>query len=90
MRQLTRVVMDPGLNPLATLPPAQRFQTMVVLSVMWSTIFCAFAGLWFYYGAVVLAHLLVLLGIAATGFTFRSARRTDAAPEQPKLDNGRN
>ena len=85
MRQMKQLVMDPEVNPLANLPPAQRFQTMVVLSVMWTTLFCAIAGLWFYYGALVLGHLLILLGVAATGFTFHSARKTGAAPRHSEL-----
>ena len=85
MRQLSKLVMDPKINPLAALPPAQRFQTMVVLSVRWTTLFCTSAGLWFYYGALVLGHLLLLLGEAATGFTFHSARKTGAAPERAEL-----
>lgn len=86
MRQMRRLVMDPELNPLASLPRAQRFQIMVILSVMWSAIFSAAAGLWFYYGALVMAHLLVLLGIFATGFTFRSARKTGQAPERSEVE----
>ena len=80
MRKMSRVVMNPSLNPLSSLPKPQRFQIMVILSVMWSTIFCAVGGLWLYYGAFVLGHLLLLLGVVATGITFRSARKAGAEP----------
>jgi hypothetical protein len=40
---------------------------------MWSTIFCAAAGAWFWYGEVVVAHLLVAAGFVVTGLTFRAA-----------------
>ena len=86
MRRIYQVVMDPYRNPLSSLPAQQRFQIMIVLSVMWTTIFCAVAGLWFYYGAFVLGHVLLLLGVAATGITFRSARKTGAEPERPALE----
>ena len=33
------VVMNENLNPLRDLPSAQRFQTMLGLSVMWTTLF---------------------------------------------------
>lgn len=64
------LVMDADKNPLQILPPAQRFQTMVYLSVMWTTIFCAAFGSWYWYGQLVLAHVLVLLGLLVTSATF--------------------
>ena len=42
MLDLYRTVMDSEKNPLRHLPPVQRFQGMVVLSLMWAAIFCAF------------------------------------------------
>jgi len=32
------LIMDANRNPLWRLPPAQRFQTMIYLSIMWTTI----------------------------------------------------
>jgi hypothetical protein len=77
MFSLYRAIMDPNVNPLRNTPPMQRFQIMVYLSVMWSTIFCAAAGAWFWYGEVVVAHLLVAAGFVVTGLTFRAAAHTN-------------
>jgi len=35
------LIMDANKNPLGRLPAAQRFQIMIYLAVMWTTIFCA-------------------------------------------------
>jgi hypothetical protein len=75
MISVYRAIMDPSTNPLRTLPPVQRFQTMLYLAVMWTTIFCAAAGAWTWYGAIVFAHLLIALGFIVTGLTFNTASR---------------
>ena len=67
MFEIYRAVMDSDRNPLNNLPRAQRFQIMVVLSSMWTTIFCTAAGAWFWYGELLFAHVLVALGVALTG-----------------------
>ena len=66
-------LMNSKANPLRAFPPAQRLQTMIVLSVMWSTIFCAATTSWIWYGALVIGHVLFLLGIVMTAFIFNSA-----------------
>lgn len=68
-------IMNSERNPLRSLPPVQRFQLMVILSMMWTAIFCAGAGLWFWYGEIVAAHVLVAMGILITTLTFRQASR---------------
>ncbi len=73
-----RAVMDPERNPLAKLPAAQRFQIMTVLSVMWTTIFCASLGVWMLYGQLIVAHILVLLGVLFTSLTFRTSEHAKA------------
>lgn len=73
MLELYRTVMDSDRNPLIALPRAQRFQIMVVLSLMWTTIFCTAAGAWFWYGELIFAHVLLALGVALTGATFHTA-----------------
>jgi hypothetical protein len=73
MLSIYRAIMDPSINPLRNLPAAQRFQTMLYLSVMWTTVFCAAAGAWVWYGEIVVAHLLVAAGFVVTGLTFRAA-----------------
>ena len=61
------------INPLRNLPPAQRFQVMIFLSVMWTTIFTASMTLWVWYGELMTAHILLALGTLITGYTFRLA-----------------
>jgi len=76
------LVMDPDKNPLWNMHPAQRFQVMAYLSVMWTTVFCAAFGRWYWYGELISAHMLVILGIAMTGLTFAQASRAadEASP----------
>lgn len=78
MLTLYRLVMDERINPLAALPPVQRFQVMASLSMMWTAIFCAAAGAWVWYGELVVLHVGVLLGAMATAFVFRSAHLQNA------------
>ncbi len=74
------LVMDPDKNPLWNMHPAQRFQVMAYLSVMWTTIFCAAFGRWYWYGELISGHMLVILGIAMTGLTFAQAARPTPEP----------
>ena len=62
MESMYRAVMDSDVNPLKKLPPAQRFQVMVYLSLMWTTIFCTGAGAWLWYGELIVLHVLVAWG----------------------------
>lgn len=78
MRQFYDLVMDPQRNPLRHVPPAQRFQAMLLLSVMWTTIFTAAIGIWTVYGELLAAHLLVLTGIAITAHAFRGGAARQA------------
>lgn len=75
MKQSFNLVMDPDINPLMKLPLAQRFQIMVVLSIMWSTIFTVSIGAWYLYGIMVTGHILVLLGVVATVMVFKTAAK---------------
>ena len=65
--------MDPETNPLMHLPVAQRYQIMMVLSIMWTTIFTASLGIWIHYGVLFGGHVLVLTGIFATFAIFQNA-----------------
>ena len=87
MLELYRSVMDSNVNPLRNLPPAQRFQIMMFLSVMWTTIFCAIAGAWMWYGELMIVHLLVVLGFFITGLTFHRASKVATYRDQ-SLDDG--
>jgi hypothetical protein len=75
------LIMDSDRNPLWRLPPAQRFQTMIYLAVMWTTIFCAAFGLWLWYGELIVAHMLVVLGFILTSVTFAGAKRSAMTPK---------
>jgi hypothetical protein len=75
MQQNYALIMEADKNPLMILPPAQRFQIMIYLSLMWTTIFYAAFGIWIWYGQILAINMLVL-GIAVTGMTFEIAART--------------
>jgi hypothetical protein len=49
---------------------------MVVLSLVWTVIFCAVTGAWLWYGELLAGHLLFALGFVITGLTFRRANKT--------------
>jgi uncharacterized RmlC-like cupin family protein len=70
--------MDSNVNSLRELPPAQKFQTMLFLSVMWTNIFCLSAGAWFWYGELIVFHVLVVAGIVVTSLVFRQASKSTA------------
>lgn len=78
MISLYRSIMDSNVNPLRNLPPAQRFQLMLFLSVMWTNIFCLSAGAWIWYGELIVFHVLVVAGIVVTGLVFRRASKATA------------
>ena len=70
-----KIIMDSERNPLRRLPKAQRFQIMVMLSMMWTLIFSVGIGTWAWFGELVVFHLAVLLGVFITGWTFGNARK---------------
>ena len=86
MYELYRSIMDSERNPLNTMLPAQRFQVMVVLSLMWTSIFCTAASAWFWYGELIAVHVLLALGVAITGMTFRAAPKAETYRDHPKTD----
>ena len=82
MFQIYNNVMNSNKNPLSALPPAQRMQTMIILSVMWSTIFSLSTGAWLFYGELVVGHVLAIVGIGITAMTFHDAsnKNPNSAP----------
>jgi hypothetical protein len=77
----SRAIMDPDRNALMRLPKTVRFQLMVVLSCLWSTIFCVSAGLIVWLPGYILAHVaLLLIGIFGTSWAFKQAEKS-----RPKL-----
>ncbi len=73
MPQWYNLIMESERKPLRNLPPAQRFQLMIFLSVMWTTIFTASTTLWVWYGELITGHVLLVRGTLITGSTFRLA-----------------
>lgn len=68
-----RMVFDPRVSPLRHLRPAQRFQVMCLLGMMWTTFFCLGLGIWYLYGELIVFHVLMAAGTLVTGLSFRSA-----------------
>ena len=97
MKDWYRVIMDPNPNPLSILPRAQRFEIMVVLSLMWTAIFSAMTGVWFLYEELVMLPMLLAAGALLTGATFRAVQKTETtatiraamAPRATKTDGDR-
>ena len=75
MKEKISLVMDPNKNPLQSLPKSQRFQIMVLLSIMWSSVFCLAFGSWFWWGELVIGHVAVAVAIVITSFTFNQAKK---------------
>jgi hypothetical protein len=73
----SKAIMDPDKNAFMRLPKTVRFQLMVVLSCLWSTIFCVSAGLIVWLPGYILAHVaLLLIGIFGTSWAFRQAGKS--------------
>jgi len=70
----SKAIMDPNRNAFVRLPKTVRFQLMVVLSCLWSVIFCASAGLIMWLPGYVFAHAVLLaIGIFGTSWAFKNA-----------------
>ena len=98
LRRSYETVMNHRRNPLRSLPRTRRFQIMLFLSVMWTTVFSAVFSAWFYFGELMVGHVLLLLGVIVTGVTFRAAedeagtyreaRRADGTPRYDDVWGG--
>ena len=72
----SKAIMDPDKNAFVRLPKTVRFQLMVVLSCLWSIIFCVSAGLIVWLPGYILAHVaLLLIGIFGTSWAFKQAEK---------------
>jgi hypothetical protein len=80
MLQIYNNIMDSEHNPLSALPAAQRIQAMIILSIMWSTIFSLSTGAWVFYGELVVGHVLAVVGIGITALTFHDASKKQRVP----------
>jgi hypothetical protein len=76
IREDYELIMDTDKNRLKILQPSQRFQAMITICFMSTTIFCTIFGIWMWFWQIIALHLLVL-GIAETGMTFEHAARTN-------------
>ncbi len=74
IRQLYDFVMDHEKNPLSALPKMVRFQVMMALSFMWSSVFTIWVGSVMVLGPSVLAHVMVLIAVFFTADVFRRAQ----------------
>ena len=79
MKNWYRTIVNSDRYALSEIPPSQRFQIMATLSFMWTAIFCAGTGAWLWYGELVVAHVLLVLGLVVTTATFQSAKRSKTA-----------
>ena len=69
-----KAIMDPDKNAFMRLPNTVRFQLMVVLSCLWSAIFCVSAGIIMWLPDYIFAHVaLLLIGIFGTTWAFKNA-----------------
>ena len=73
------LLMNAEQNALNRLPKVLRFQIMVFLSVMWSTVFSLAIGSWFWWGERIVGHVAIALTILITSLTFRQVHRSSAA-----------
>ncbi|MAJ92928.1 MAG: hypothetical protein CBC23_007490 [Rhodospirillaceae bacterium TMED63] len=65
--------MNENKNPLTTPPKAQRFQLIVVVYVMWTTIVYLGMGSWRRWRELVVVHVGVAVGVLITDLTFEQA-----------------
>ncbi|MEP6967524.1 MAG: hypothetical protein ABI906_05545 [Pseudomonadota bacterium] len=85
LKSVWNSIMDPDRNALLRMPKIVRFQLMIVLSVVWSAIFCVSASILVWFPGYVLAHVaLLLIGIFGTSWLFRNAEA--AAAGKPPAD----
>jgi hypothetical protein len=75
MRETYEAVMNENKNPLRRLPKAQRFQIMVFLSAMWTTVFCLAIGSYGFWGELLLGHVALAMGVLITGLTFKQVNK---------------
>ena len=88
LRHFFRLVMDPKQNPLSGLPKMVRFQYMLILSYMWSTVFTIWVGSAMAFGSSVIGHTVLLVGVFFTADIFRRAR-AQAASHRDAMRNPR-
>ena len=77
LERFWKMIMDPSTTAFMRLPKVVRFQLMVVLSLLWSTIFCVSAGLIVWLPGYILVHVvLIAIGIFGTRWSFKNAEKS--------------
>ena len=74
LRRVYNSIMDHEQNPFSGLPRMVRFQFMLMLSYMWSSVFTILVGSYLAFLPMVVGHTAVLVAIFFTADLFRRAR----------------
>lgn len=75
-----KAIMDPDKNAFMRLPNTVRFQLMVILSCLWSIIFCVSAGIIAWLPGYIFVHVaLLVIGIFGTTWAFKNAATSKKA-----------
>ena len=76
MRNIWKLVMDSGVNPLSNITDMNtRHMVMQVLAWMWCIIFSMWVGSIVAFGISVIAHALLIAGVFITAGVFETAKR---------------
>ena len=76
MRNIWKLVMDSGVNPLSNIPDMNtRHMVMQVLAWMWCIIFSMWVGSVVAFGISAIAHALLIAGVFITAGVFETAKR---------------
>ena len=85
IRHTYRLIMDPEDNALRVLPRMVRFQYMLILSYIWSTVFTIWVGSAFLLWPAVLGHTAVLIAIFFTADVFRLVSKDGSPGAAPRV-----
>ena len=76
MRNIWKLVMDSGVNPLSNIPDMNtRHMVMQVLAWMWCIIFSMWVGSVVAFGISAIAHAMLIAGVFITAGVFETAKR---------------
>ena len=76
MRNIWKLVMDSGVNPLSNITDMNtRHMVMQVLAWMWCIIFSMWVGSVVAFGISAFAHALLIAGMFITAGVFETAKR---------------
>jgi hypothetical protein len=77
IKDIYTAVFDDSSNDLRAMAKPVRFQLMVMLAWMWSVIFSLGIGSFYWFGTMVVAHMLAIFGVFVTTEVFRRAASND-------------